>query len=187
VTPDYTPSAANILPPDEADWLRVANMLKAEAPDHQVPDRYPSNAHLQQPNNDSKLRPNDLVCGRGAPTKFHPGNQRLHELLVKDCYQTSYLCARRSEKPRIAIDLLGAIRSRGGRFVRRSKTIGRSFSWVEIGEKAAYDKVCQYLRDGAPELRRQLLATTGATTGALKQTGERGNNGASTRYDNKEN
>jgi hypothetical protein len=187
VTPDYTPSAANILPPDEADWLRVANMLKAEVPDHQVPDRYPSNAHLQQPNNDSALRPNDIVCGRGANTNFHSGNQRLRELLVKDYYQTSYLCARRSEKPRIAIDLLGAIRSRGGRFVRRSKTTtGRSFSWVEIGEKAAYDKVCQYLRDGAPELRRQLLAT-GATSSTLKQTGERGSNVASTRYDNKEN
>lgn len=181
VTPDYTPSAANILPPDEADWLRVANiMLKTEVPDHHTS----SNPHLQQPN----LRPNDIVCGRGAPTNFHPGNQILRELVKKD-YQTSYLCARRSEKPIIAIELLGAIRSRGGRFVRRSKTTGRSFSWVEIGEKAAYEKVCQYLRDGAPEeLRRQILAA--ATAGALKQTGERGISAGSitTRYDdNKEN
>jgi hypothetical protein len=180
VTPDFTPSAANILPPDEADWLRVvATMLKAEVPDHRSSST--PNAHLQQqqqqqPNDSTTLRPNDIVCGRGAPTNFHPGNQVLREL-VKE-YQTSYLCARRSEKPRIAIELLGAIRFRGGRFVRRNtKTTGRSFSWVEIGEKAAYEKVCQYLRDGAPELRRQIMLATGTTTGStttFKQTGERG-------------
>lgn len=192
VTPDYTPSAANILPPDEADWLRVASLLKAEegrAPDHQTPDHHTSDAHLlQQPNNDSALQPNDIVCGRGAPIESHPGNQLLRELIKE--YQISYLlCTRRSEKPRIAIELLEAIRCRGGRFVRRNKTTGRTFSWHEIGEKAAYEKVCQYLRDsGAPKLRRQILAAAGTTTRTLNQiaAGEKGI-GSGSRYDNKEN
>jgi hypothetical protein len=195
VTPDYTPSAANILPPDEIDWLHVANMLEAEeVPDHQASDHHTSNdrLHQQQPNDSAFLRPNDIVCGRGAPTNNHPGNQLLCKL-VKD-YQISYLlCAKRSEKPRIAIELLEAIRFRGGRFVRRNKTTGRSFSWVEIGEKAAYEKVCQYLRDdGAPKLRRRILAAAaaaaaGTTTGTLKLTRETVGIGGGSRYDNKEN
>ena len=72
--------------------------------------------------------------------------------------------------------------------MRRNKTTGQSFSWVEIGEKAAYEKVCQYLRDGgATKLRRQILAAAGTTTGSHKQTaaGEKGIGGGS-KYDNKE-
>jgi hypothetical protein len=55
--------------------------------------------------------------------------------------------------------LLDTVKARGARFVRRQKTSGR-FTWVEIDDRGAYEKVCQALRDGAPDLRRQMLASS---------------------------
>ena len=105
----------------------------------------------------SSLRSLDIVCGRGAPKNFHYGNQAFREL-VED-YQTSYLCAKRNDKPQIALKLLDILKSRGARFVRRHKSCSyrkTASSWVEINDKAAYEKVCQALRDGAPHVRRQM-------------------------------
>ena len=104
-----------------------------------------------------QLRPTDIVCGRGAPTLYHKGNRVFRELVKS--YETAYLCSKRSDKPRIAIELLEKIRSQGGRFVRREKNNGRS-TWVEISEQRAYEKVCQALREGAPEIRRQMIASS---------------------------
>jgi hypothetical protein len=54
--------------------------------------------------------------------------------------------------------LLDVVKSRGARFVKRQKSVGR-FTWVDIGDKGAYEKVCQGLRDGAPDLRRQVMSS----------------------------
>lgn len=106
-----------------------------------------------------QLTDNDIVCGRGAPVNWQKGNQRFRQLISS--YQTAYLCSPRSDKPNIATEVLEVIRSRGGRFVRRVKTAycGR-FGWEEIEEKRAYEKICQALREGAPELRRKMLASS---------------------------
>ena len=105
------------------------------------------------------LHPNDIVCGRGAPSNLHPGNQVFRSIIKE--HETKYLFARRSEKPVIAMDVLSKLNSRGMRFVRRDKdgTFGRQV-WVEISEQRAYEKVCQSLREGAPELRRKMLSTS---------------------------
>lgn len=56
------------------------------------------------------------------------------------------------------------VRERGGRFLKRTKVTGVGprgrghFCWEEIGEQRAYEKACQALREGAPELRRQFAA-----------------------------
>lgn len=114
------------------------------------------------------LRDTDIVCGRGAPTSFHQGNQLFRDLVTE--YQTVYLCSKRSDKPRIAMELLDMISHRGGRFVRRVKVPHRGrFGWEEIDEKRAYEKVCQALREGAPELRRKMLASTHAIRGEQQQ------------------
>lgn len=104
-----------------------------------------------------ELHPSDIVCGRGAPTNYHQGNEEFR-YIVED-YQTSYLCAKRSNKPGVAFKLLEVIKSRGGRFLKRQKASGRQ-AWAEVGEKQAYEKVCQALRDGAPELRRKMMASS---------------------------
>eukprot|EP00934_Nitzschia_sp_Nitz4_P009134 Nitzschia sp. Nitz4//scaffold13_size275219//118818//119273//NITZ4_000869-RA/size275219-processed-gene-0.85-mRNA-1//1//CDS//3329535999//9124//frame0 len=103
-----------------------------------------------------ELLDTDIVCGRGAPVNWQKGNQVFRQLI--EDHQTTYLCAKRCDKPRIASEILEAIRARGGRFVRRVKTsYGGRFGWEEIEEKRAYEKVCQALREGAPELRRRMI------------------------------
>jgi len=76
--------------------------------------------------------------------------------LVED-YQTSYLCSKRSDKPRIAMKILDLVKESGGRFVRRQRT-AEGLIWQEINDKGAYEKICQGLREGAPDLRRQVLS-----------------------------
>eukprot|EP00934_Nitzschia_sp_Nitz4_P005550 Nitzschia sp. Nitz4//scaffold13_size275219//172280//173041//NITZ4_000890-RA/size275219-processed-gene-0.98-mRNA-1//1//CDS//3329536062//5540//frame0 len=102
------------------------------------------------------LRDKDIVCGRGAPSLVHPGNQSFRELIKQ--HEPEYLCAKRSDKPLIAMEVLEELRRRGVRFVRRIHKRG-GYIWVEVEENKAYDKVCQSLREGAPELRRKMLAS----------------------------
>lgn len=100
----------------------------------------------------------DVLCGRGAPTSWHPGNQLFRRLVT--LHQPAYLAARRADKPAIAIQIVREVTSQGGRFLKRTKVHGTSgtghFGWQDIGENRAYEKACQALREGAPEIRRQM-------------------------------
>ena len=80
------------------------------------------------------------VCGRGAPVQFHPGNLKYRELIKE--FETSYLCAKRNDKPEIAMEVLEILKTRNVRFVKREKE-ECGMIWVEISEKRAYEKVCQ--------------------------------------------
>ena len=151
------------------------------------------------------LQDMDIVCGRGAPTNYHIGNEIFRGLVSN--YHTNYFCAKRSEKPHIAMKVLDVLQSRGARFVRRQKggrypsaaavataaassrkqqsnvttsktrkseedkgsslplssslsSSSSSSYWVEVPHKLAYEKVCQALRDGAPQVQRQILSST---------------------------
>jgi hypothetical protein len=116
------------------------------------------------------LQDQDVVCGRGAPTEYHIGNAHFRDLVRS--YHTSYFCAKRSDKPHIAMKVLDILETRGARFVRREKATraaspssggasGPSSScWVVVSRKLAYEKVCQSLRDGAPEVQRQMLSSS---------------------------
>lgn len=105
-----------------------------------------------------ELGEHDIVCGRGAPSNLQEGNKMFREMVEE--YQAFYLCSKRADKPKIAIQVMEEVRARGGRFVRRVKTAtnGRSFGWEELEEKRSYEKVCQALREGAPEIRRKMLS-----------------------------
>jgi hypothetical protein len=135
------------------------------------------------------INDHDVLCGRGAPTSWHPGNQ-FFRLLV-DKYQGQYLAAKRMDKPEIAMHVVALVQERGGRFLKRTKVVGSSssssprrqacassmsssptsrghFAWQDIGEQRAYEKACQALREGAPELRKQ-LASKEAMAAALHE------------------
>ena len=105
-----------------------------------------------------ELGQNDIVCGRGAPSNLQEGNKMFQEIVEE--HQAFYLCSKRAHKPKIALQVIDEVRARGGRFVRRVKTAtnGRSFGWEELEEKRSYEKVCQALREGAPEIRRKMLS-----------------------------
>ena len=113
-----------------------------------------------------EVRDHDVLCGRGAPTSWHPGNQFFRLLIDK--YQGPYLAAKRMDKPEIAMQLVALVRERGGRFLKRTKVVSSArnsvsasrghFAWQDIGEQRAYEKACQALREGAPEIRRHMAA-----------------------------
>jgi hypothetical protein len=116
--------------------------------------------HQEPDNLILELQDHDIVCGRGAPVNWQKGNEFFRDLIAE--HQTEYLCSKRCDKPKIATEVMGIIKSNGGRFVRRVKASYRGrFGWEEIAEKRAYEKVCQALREGAPELRRKMLASSG--------------------------
>ena len=100
------------------------------------------------------LRDKDVVCGRGAPTMLHPGNQAYRTLIQK--HETDYLWAKRGDKPVIATQIMEELKRQDIRFVRKE---GNSPGWVMLEENKIYEKVCQSLREGAPELRRKILAS----------------------------
>lgn len=113
----------------------------------------------------NQVGPNDVLCGRGAPTNYHPGNEYFRDL-VKE-YQNTYLASKRADKPFVASHIVNIIQSRGGRFLRRYKRNGVSwerghFVWVEVDPQKAYEKACQALREGAPEIRRKMQAGGGS-------------------------
>jgi hypothetical protein len=114
-----------------------------------------------------EVNDNDVLCGRGAPTNFHPGNQHFREVVAS--YQSAYIAAKRADKPEIALQVVHRIEERGGRFLKRTKVPGLGpsghFFWQEIGEQRAYEKACQALREGAPEIRKSLAAKEYAAAG----------------------
>jgi len=73
--------------------------------------------------------------------------------------------SKRCDKPKIATKVLETIKSNGGLFVRRVKApygVGR-FPWEEIPGMRPHEKICQALREDAPELRRQMWASIGSS------------------------
>jgi len=90
---------------------------------------------------------NDVLCGRGTSHCTHPGNRRFHFLAKK--FRDDYATARsKEEKTAISRSIVKAIRMENGRFLRKKE--GKSTahgSWQELGDKKAWEKTCQLLRE----------------------------------------
>ena len=138
------------------DFIPPRHGFPRNPPRGEIPKTAPVDDESPLPDGFVHLQDMDVVCGRGAPTQVHPGNQAYRNLIQK--YEASYLCAKRSDKPVIAIKVMETMKLRGVRFVRRDRH-PFGLGWIVLDEDKIYDKVCQSLRDGAPELRRKLLAT----------------------------
>ena len=69
-----------------------------------------------------EIRDTDVLCGRGAPSHYHSGNKHFRQLIHQ--FQSSYLAARRADKPEIATRIVDMVRRRGGRFLKRTKMEG---------------------------------------------------------------
>ena len=69
-----------------------------------------------------EVRENDVLCGRGAPSQYQKGNKFFREIVER--FQSSYIAARRIDKPEIATHIVDMVRERGGRFLKRIKVQG---------------------------------------------------------------
>ena len=156
-------TARSIIRPETRNVVAPANRTSHRGRLH------PDKRNIEMQSLITELCENDIVCGRGAPTRFHKGNVQFQNLILQ--YQSTYLFSKRPDKPRLAWALLEMIQSNGGRFVRRVK--GRDpksnkvtkentscFGWEQLNERQAYEKICQSLREGAPELRRRILGSS---------------------------
>lgn len=93
-----------------------------------------------------------VLSGRGGATNAH--NRAFRATIKK--YQNDYLKAKKRDKPKVAVSIVHKIREQGGRFLRRHHVTAQGkVVWVDIGDTRACEKVCQALREGAPDLRRQ--------------------------------
>jgi hypothetical protein len=96
---------------------------------------------------------------RGIGSYIFPGNAWFRDLVEE--HQVEYLACRRADKPSVARNIIGKVRARGGRFLKRTKQIQRGeqdkCGWIEIEGSRVYEKVCQALREGAPKIREQIL------------------------------
>jgi hypothetical protein len=102
-------------------------------------------------------RPTDVLCGRGMLTSIHPGNIAYKRVIKK--HEMEYICSKRSVKPKLAMKLLKKFRRSSIRFIKREKDANDKYIWIDIGDQRAYQKVSQSLREGAPQLRRQMLSS----------------------------
>mmetsp|Transcript_9140 Transcript_9140/g.18240 ORF Transcript_9140/g.18240 Transcript_9140/m.18240 type:complete len:558 (+) Transcript_9140:244-1917(+) len=91
----------------------------------------------------------DVVMGRGSGTQNHCGNVTYRKLvfLNKELYATSS----KFDKIKISKAIVRAIREKGGHFLEMEDQL-----YFDIGDKRAWDKTSQALREGQTEIRKCL-------------------------------
>lgn len=96
----------------------------------------------------------DVVMGRGSGTQNHCGNVTYRKLvyLNKELYATSS----KFDKLKISKAIVAAVREFGGNFVQADEERGGLY--FDIGDKRAWDKTSQALREGQAEVRAKLAA-----------------------------
>ena len=109
---------------------------------------------------------NDVMCGRGAGTNYHPGNKKYRQM-VEDRKIDYHIKFDRHQKKLIAPEIVQNVRNQNppGRFLERNKDTGK---WDDVGDAKAIDKTVQALRENGPKVReryhqQQQKATNGVS------------------------
>mmetsp|Transcript_36567 Transcript_36567/g.71940 ORF Transcript_36567/g.71940 Transcript_36567/m.71940 type:complete len:569 (-) Transcript_36567:105-1811(-) len=97
---------------------------------------------------------NDVLCGRGGGTNSHPGNV-LFRTLVQNKKKLYLMSRFKREKRIVAKEIVTRIRTQNppGRFLLRNDHTGR---YNDIGDANASKKASQALREGAPNIRKEI-------------------------------
>ena len=95
----------------------------------------------------------DVLSGRGNFVNFHVGNEHFRSLVKK--HKIAYVACPKPEKGRFSKVIVDEIRSMDppGRFLKQDPA---TKLWKDIGDKKSLDKTRQALREGAPELLKEL-------------------------------
>lgn len=99
--------------------------------------------------------PHDVLCGRGNRINGYKGN-RLFQQVVKRT-RIEYIAVAKRDKRVFATHLVRAINALDppGKFLKTEEVNGK-FKYVEMDEKAAVVKSRQALREGAPEIEKNI-------------------------------
>mmetsp|Transcript_2271 Transcript_2271/g.3517 ORF Transcript_2271/g.3517 Transcript_2271/m.3517 type:complete len:159 (+) Transcript_2271:144-620(+) len=97
---------------------------------------------------------NDVLSGRGGGVNSHPGNKRYRDLVIS--VKAEYLSprTRKMQKSHIAANIVRMIRQQSdppGRFLKMDASTGM---WHEIGDKSAFRKTGQALRENSSVYRK---------------------------------
>eukprot|EP00592_Proboscia_alata_P006110 CAMPEP_0194353872 /NCGR_PEP_ID=MMETSP0174-20130528/2081_1 /TAXON_ID=216777 /ORGANISM="Proboscia alata, Strain PI-D3" /LENGTH=718 /DNA_ID=CAMNT_0039122569 /DNA_START=236 /DNA_END=2392 /DNA_ORIENTATION=+ len=95
----------------------------------------------------------DVLCGRGGGTNNHVGNERFRDFVNNN--KRKYLNSSKREKPLVSRQIVLSIRSLKppGRFLQKDERTG---FWSDIGDQKAREKTSQALREGAPDIRKEM-------------------------------
>jgi hypothetical protein len=95
----------------------------------------------------------DVLSGRGNFVNYHAGNEFFRSLVRK--HKVAYVACPKPQKGRFSRLIVDEIRNRDppGRFLKQDPD---TKLWVEIPDKKALDKTRQALREGAPDLLKEL-------------------------------
>ena len=95
----------------------------------------------------------DVLSGRGNFVNYHAGNEHFRALVRK--HKLEYVRCPKPQKGKFSRMIVDEIKNRTppGRFLKQD---GSTKLWYDIGEKKALDKTRQALREGAPEIMKEL-------------------------------
>ena len=95
----------------------------------------------------------DVLSGRGNFVNYHAGNEHFRALVRK--HKVAYVACPKPQKGKFSRMIVDEIRSRNppGRFLKQDPA---TKLWYDIGEKKALDKTRQALREGAPEIMKEI-------------------------------
>ncbi|KAL7575927.1 hypothetical protein ACA910_000726 [Epithemia clementina (nom. ined.)] len=95
----------------------------------------------------------DVLSGRGNFVNYHAGNEHFRSLVRK--HKVAYVACPKQQKGKFSRMIVEEIRARNppGRFLKQDPV---TKLWHDIGEKKALDKTRQALREGAPEIMKEI-------------------------------
>mmetsp|Transcript_11313 Transcript_11313/g.32492 ORF Transcript_11313/g.32492 Transcript_11313/m.32492 type:complete len:169 (+) Transcript_11313:113-619(+) len=100
----------------------------------------------------------DVLSGRGNFVNYHAGNEHFRALVRK--HKLEYVKCPKPQKGKFSRMIVDEIKNRHppGRFLKQD---GATKLWYDIGEKKALDKTRQALREGAPEIMKDMTGEEG--------------------------
>lgn len=110
-------------------------------------------SHQEQLQDIAQPHANDVLSGRGNFVNHHTGNENFRALVKH--HKKAYVACPKNQKAIYSKLIYDEIRSMNppGRFLKQDP---KTKLWSDIGEKKALDKTRQALREGAPEIMKEL-------------------------------
>jgi hypothetical protein len=97
---------------------------------------------------------NDVLSGRGNFVNYHAGNEHFRALVRK--HKVAYVQCPKPQKGKFSRMIVDEVKTQipPGRFLKQDMS---TKLWYDIGEKKSLDKTRQALREGAPEIMKEVI------------------------------
>jgi hypothetical protein len=107
----------------------------------------------------------DVLSGRGNFVNYHAGNEHFRALVRK--HKLEYVKCPKPQKGKFSRTIVDEVKNQipPGRFLKQD---GATKLWYDIGEKKALDKTRQALREGAPEIMKEITDSGDESEGEVR-------------------